>query len=128
MLETLWVKFFPSSVFVLFVNQYKMSNNKRNRYIISDIKYDFIMFQNKYNTYETIAAMKRINSWSRLHLQSLAPAPVSRRVDVSQTAGLKNSCRIIITHHSRFTPVGTEEALQILPQDPHALPKLFSYE
>jgi hypothetical protein len=34
---------------------------------------------------------------SRLHLQSLAPTPVSRRVDVRQVAGLKNNCRIFIT-------------------------------
>jgi hypothetical protein len=35
--------------------------------------------------------------WSRLHLQSLAPTPVSRRVDVRQAAGRKNNCRIFIT-------------------------------
>jgi hypothetical protein len=35
--------------------------------------------------------------WSRLHLQSLAPTPVSRRVDVRQAAGLKNNCQIFIT-------------------------------
>jgi hypothetical protein len=31
-----------------------------------------------------------------LHLQSLAPTPVSRRVDVRQAAGRKNNCRIFI--------------------------------
>jgi hypothetical protein len=34
---------------------------------------------------------------SRLHLQSLAPTPVSRRIDVRQAAGRKNNCRIFIT-------------------------------
>jgi hypothetical protein len=35
--------------------------------------------------------------WSQLHLQSLAPTPVSRRVDVKLASGRKNSCRIFIT-------------------------------
>jgi hypothetical protein len=30
-------------------------------------------------------------------LQSLAPTPVLRRVDVRQAAGRKNNCRIFIT-------------------------------
>jgi hypothetical protein len=30
-----------------------------------------------------------LSRWSRLHLQSLAPTPVSRRVDVRQAAGRK---------------------------------------
>jgi hypothetical protein len=34
---------------------------------------------------------------SRLHLQSLAPALVSRRVDVRQAACRKSNCRIFIT-------------------------------
>jgi hypothetical protein len=38
-----------------------------------------------------------ISRWSRLHLQSLAPTPVSRRVDVRQADGRKNNCRIFIT-------------------------------
>jgi hypothetical protein len=33
-----------------------------------------------------------LRRWSRLHLQSLAPTPVSRRVDVKQAAGRKNKC------------------------------------
>jgi hypothetical protein len=33
-----------------------------------------------------------LSSWSRLHLQSLTPALVSRRVDVRQAAGCKNNC------------------------------------
>jgi hypothetical protein len=37
-----------------------------------------------------------LSRWSWLHLQSLAPTPVSRRVDVRQ-AGRKNNCRIFIT-------------------------------
>jgi hypothetical protein len=38
-----------------------------------------------------------LSRWSRLHLQSLAPTPVSRKVDVRQAAGRKNNCRIFIT-------------------------------
>jgi hypothetical protein len=38
-----------------------------------------------------------LSRWSRLHLQSLTPTPVSRRVDVRQVAGRKNNCRIFIT-------------------------------
>jgi hypothetical protein len=38
-----------------------------------------------------------LSRWSRLHLQSLSPTPVSRRVDVRQAAGRKNNCRIFIT-------------------------------
>jgi hypothetical protein len=38
-----------------------------------------------------------LSRWSRLHLQSWAPTPVSRRVDVRQAAGRKNNCRIFIT-------------------------------
>jgi hypothetical protein len=38
-----------------------------------------------------------LSRWSRLHLQSLAPTPVSRRVDVRQAPSRKNNCRIFIT-------------------------------
>jgi hypothetical protein len=38
-----------------------------------------------------------LSTWSWLHLQSLAPTQVSRRVDVKQMAGRKNNCRIFIT-------------------------------
>jgi hypothetical protein len=38
-----------------------------------------------------------LSRWSRLHLQSLTPTPVSRRVEVRQAAGRKNNCRIFIT-------------------------------
>jgi hypothetical protein len=38
-----------------------------------------------------------LSRWSRLHLQSLAPTPVSRRVDIRQAVGRKNNCRILIT-------------------------------
>jgi hypothetical protein len=38
-----------------------------------------------------------LSCWSRWHLQSLAPTPVSKRVDVRQAAGRKNNCRIFIT-------------------------------
>jgi hypothetical protein len=32
----------------------------------------------------------KLGCWSRLHLQSLAPTPVSRRIDVRQAAGRNN--------------------------------------
>jgi hypothetical protein len=38
-----------------------------------------------------------LSRWTRLHLQSLAPIPVSRRVDVREAAGRKNNSRILIT-------------------------------
>jgi hypothetical protein len=38
-----------------------------------------------------------LSRWSRLHLQSLAPTPVSRRMDVMQAAVRKNNCLIFIT-------------------------------
>jgi hypothetical protein len=38
-----------------------------------------------------------LSRWSRLHLQSLAPNPVSRRFDVRQAASRKNNCRIFVT-------------------------------
>jgi hypothetical protein len=37
-----------------------------------------------------------LSRWSRLHLQSLASTPDSRRVDVRQAAGRKNNCRILM--------------------------------
>jgi hypothetical protein len=43
------------------------------------------------------ASKGTLSCWSRLHLQSLASTPVSRRVDVRQAAGRKNKCRILIT-------------------------------
>jgi hypothetical protein len=39
-----------------------------------------------------------LSRWSRLHLQTLATSPVSRRVDVRQAAGRKNNCRIYSQH------------------------------
>jgi hypothetical protein len=39
------------------------------------------------------------NCWFRL--QSLAPTAVSRRVDVRQAAGRKNSCRILTQHDKK---------------------------
>jgi hypothetical protein len=36
-------------------------------------------------------------------LQSLAPTPVSRRVDVRQAAGRKNNCRIFLLQHDEKT-------------------------
>jgi hypothetical protein len=38
-----------------------------------------------------------LSRWSRLHWQSLAPTPVSRRIGVRQAAGRKHNCRIFIT-------------------------------
>jgi hypothetical protein len=46
---------------------------------------------------ELLRAKGTLSHWSRLHLQALAPAPVSRSVDVRQAAGRKNNCRIFIT-------------------------------
>jgi hypothetical protein len=37
-----------------------------------------------------------LSCWSWLHLRSLTPTPVSRRVAVRQAAGHKNNCRIFI--------------------------------
>jgi hypothetical protein len=37
------------------------------------------------------ASERTLSCWSRLHLQSLAPTPVSRRVDVRQAAGRENN-------------------------------------
>jgi hypothetical protein len=52
--------------------------------------------QNYY--FELIRASEgTLSRWSRLHLQSLTPTPVSRRVDVRQAAGRNNNCRIFIT-------------------------------
>jgi hypothetical protein len=55
-----------------------------------------------------------LRRWSRLHLQSLAPTPVSRRVDVTQAAGRKNNCRILSQHDEKHvvptlsgSPLGT---------------------
>jgi hypothetical protein len=42
------------------------------------------------------ASESTLTRWSRLHLLSLAPTPVSRRVDVRQATGRKNNCRIFI--------------------------------
>jgi hypothetical protein len=39
-----------------------------------------------------------LSRWSRLHLQSLAPATVSRRFDIRQAAGRKNNCRSLSQH------------------------------
>jgi hypothetical protein len=44
-----------------------------------------------------LASEGTLSRWFRLHLQSLAPTPVSMRVDVRQAAGRKNNCRIFIT-------------------------------
>jgi hypothetical protein len=38
-------------------------------------------------TYEHFDKTGTLSRWSRLHLQSLAPTPVSKRVDVKQAAG-----------------------------------------
>jgi hypothetical protein len=43
------------------------------------------------------ASEDTLSCWSQLYLQSLAPTPDSRRVDVRQAAGRKNNCRIFIT-------------------------------
>jgi hypothetical protein len=38
------------------------------------------------------ASEDTLSCWTRLHLQSLAPTPISRRVEVRQAAGRKNNC------------------------------------
>jgi hypothetical protein len=48
-------------------------------------------------SYGVRASEGTLSCWSRLHLQSLASTPVSRRVDVRLAAGRKNSCQIFIT-------------------------------
>jgi hypothetical protein len=35
---------------------------------------------------------RQLSRWSRLHLQSLAPTPVSKMDDVRQAPGRKNDC------------------------------------
>jgi hypothetical protein len=37
-----------------------------------------------------------LSGWSRLHLQSFVPTPVSRMIDERQAAGRKNNCRIFV--------------------------------
>jgi hypothetical protein len=43
-----------------------------------------------------------LSRWSRLHLQSIAPAPVSRRVDIRQETGHKNNCQDL--YHNTSDP------------------------
>jgi hypothetical protein len=45
-----------------------------------------------------------LSCWSRLHLQSLAPTPVSRRVDVRQAADCKNNCQIFTHDEKHVVP------------------------
>jgi hypothetical protein len=42
------------------------------------------------------ASESTLSRWSQLHLQALAPSSFPRRIDVRQTAGRENNCRIII--------------------------------
>jgi hypothetical protein len=48
--------------------------------------------------YLELRASESTLSQSRLHLQSLAPTPVSRRFDVRQADGRKNKCLILSQH------------------------------
>jgi hypothetical protein len=48
-----------------------------------------------------------LSRWSRLHLQSLAPTPVSRRVDVRQAAGRKNIFAESLSQHDEKHVVPT---------------------
>jgi hypothetical protein len=50
-----------------------------------------------YNLELLHASEGTLSRWSRLHLQSFVPTPVTRRVDVRQAAGRKNDCRTFIT-------------------------------
>jgi hypothetical protein len=64
------------------------------------------------NTADFRALEGKISRWSRLHLQSLAPTPVSRRVDVRQTASRKNNCRIFSQNDEKHlvpTPLSVEK-------------------
>jgi hypothetical protein len=63
--------------------------------------YDFhgrkgVVLISDYNLELLRAAEGTLSRWSPLHLQSLAPTPVSSRVDVRQ-ARRKNNCRIFTT-------------------------------
>jgi hypothetical protein len=61
-------------------------------------QWSFIGWVTKIHYLELLRASEgTLSHWSRLHLQSLSPIPVSRRVDVRQAAGRKNNCRIFIT-------------------------------
>jgi hypothetical protein len=42
-----------------------------------------------------------LNRWSRLHLQSLAPTPVSSRIDVRQAAGRKTIAESLSQHDEK---------------------------
>jgi hypothetical protein len=48
-----------------------------------------------------------LSRWSRLHLQSLAPTPDSRRVDVRQAAGSKNIIAESLSQHNEKHVVPT---------------------
>jgi hypothetical protein len=45
-----------------------------------------------------------LSCWFQLYLQSLAPTPISKRVDFKQTAGRKNNCQIIINNKKHVVP------------------------
>jgi hypothetical protein len=42
-----------------------------------------------------------LSRWSRLHLQSLAPTPVSKRIDVRQAAGRKIIAESLLQHDEK---------------------------
>jgi hypothetical protein len=63
--------------------------------------------------------------WPRLHLQSLAPTPVSRRVDVRQAAGRKNNCRIFKKQHDKKHVLSTSLSGKRVEKERLSLASLF---
>jgi hypothetical protein len=55
--------------------------------------------------YELLRASEdTLSCWSRLHLQSLAPTPVSRKVDVRQADGRKNNSPFLSHDEKHVVP------------------------
>jgi hypothetical protein len=65
----------------------KYYEQQRNRLVLS-IPVKSVLYFEKNKLLR--ASDGTLSGWSRLHMQSLAPTPVSRRVDVRQAAGRKN--------------------------------------
>jgi hypothetical protein len=59
----------------------------------------------KFYYLELLCALEgTLSCWSRLHLQSLASTPVSRRVDVRQAAGRKKVAESLSQHDEKHVP------------------------
>jgi hypothetical protein len=72
-----------------------------------------------------------LSCWSRLYLQSLAPTPVSRRVDVRQAAGRINIAESLTQHDEKhvvptpFSRIGvgkSKDLLKITKEDNVVIP------